>query len=326
MKSGGSNLLPTPRRVGFQPPALRSRSWPRLAEEEVWLAGRKTERTRRAYRQDIAHFLEAVGVGSAEELRSIDHRAVIAWTRTMETRREAPSTVRRRLSALSELVPTSGEPRASGKKSRPRGRAPFHHRREGKTAAFSQEQARTILDAPKESGLAGLRDRAILSVGLQTGARRAEIAGILVKHYGMNQGYPSLFLQRKRNQDGWVSLHPETNQRIKAYLEVAGHGDETEGPLFRPVRGNHRTDDPLRALEPKAIDRILRKYVKKALAIERGFSAHSMRATFITTALDNGAALEDVQYAVGHAHSSTTMLYDKRGNKPERSASFFANY
>jgi site-specific recombinase XerD len=38
-------------------------------------------------------------------------------------------------------------------------------------------------------------------------------------------------------------------------------------------------------------------------------SAHSMRATFITTALDNGASLEDVQSAAGHADPSTTKLY-----------------
>ena len=48
------------------------------------------------------------------------------------------------------------------------------------------------------------------------------------------------------------------------------------------------------------IDRILRKYAR-SIDPDRGYSAHSMRATFITTALDNGASLEDVQSAAGHA-------------------------
>ena len=43
-----------------------------------------------------------------------------------------------------------------------------------------------------------------------------------------------------------------------------------------------------------------------------------MRATFITTALDNGASLEDVQSAAGHADPSTTKLYDRRGYNPEK--------
>jgi hypothetical protein len=46
----------------------------------------------------------------------------------------------------------------------------------------------------------------------------------------------------------------------------------------------------------------------------------------ITTALNNGASLEDVQRDVGHADPSTTKLYDRRGHNPERSASFFATY
>jgi integrase/recombinase XerD len=51
-----------------------------------------------------------------------------------------------------------------------------------------------------------------------------------------------------------------------------------------------------------------------------------MRATFVTMALANGASLEDVQEAAGHADPSTTKLYDRRGYNPEKSAAFFANY
>jgi len=50
------------------------------------------------------------------------------------------------------------------------------------------------------------------------------------------------------------------------------------------------------------------------------------RATFITTALDNGASLEDVQSAARPADPSATKLYDRHGYNPEKSASFFANY
>ena len=50
-------------------------------------------------------------------------------------------------------------------------------------------------------------------------------------------------------------------------------------------------------MHPDAIDRVLRKHAN-ALGLDRGYSAHSMRATFITTALENGCSLEDVQRAV----------------------------
>ena len=53
---------------------------------------------------------------------------------------------------------------------------PAINRDEGTTLAFSKVQARKLLDAPPEDTIAGSRDRAMLSVGLQVGLRRAEIA------------------------------------------------------------------------------------------------------------------------------------------------------
>jgi integrase len=114
-------------------------------------------------------------------------------------------------------------------------------------------------------------------------------------------------------------------QRIYDCLVLAGHGDDIEEPLFRPVGDNRKGLAARRPLYPDVIDRTLRKYAR-SIDLDRGYSAHSMRATFITTALDNGASLEDVQSAAGHADPSTTKLYDRRGYNPEKSASFFANY
>jgi len=95
--------------------------------------------------------------------------------------------------------------------------------------------------------------------------------------------------------------------------------------MFRPMRGNAKAHDQAGRLDPSGVDRILRRYAA-AIGLERGYSAHSMRATFITTALENGAQLEDVQKAAGHRDPSTTKLYDRRGYNPEKAASFFATY
>jgi integrase/recombinase XerD len=62
------------------------------------------------------------------------------------------------------------------------------------------------------------------------------------------------------------------------------------------------------------------------LLAQPGVYPHSVRATFITTALENGAQLEDVQKAAGHRDPGTTKLYDRRGYNPEKAAPFFATY
>jgi len=120
-------------------------------------------------------------------------------------------------------------------------------------------------------------------------------------------------------------LQADAAARIRAYLDLAGHDYDHSGPLFRPLRGNAKAHDPAGRMDPDANDRVLRKYAA-GIGLERGYSAHSMRATFITTALENGAALEDVQKAAGHRDPSTTKLYDRRGYNPEKAASFFAIY
>jgi site-specific recombinase XerD len=75
-----------------------------IPEESVWLESRKSARTRRAYRTDVAHFMRTFDIRTPEELRKIDHRAVMAWERLMrEEEGKEATTVRRRLAALSSL-------------------------------------------------------------------------------------------------------------------------------------------------------------------------------------------------------------------------------
>lgn len=270
--------------------------------------------------------MQTLSIRTYDELRKVDHRAVIAWERIMrEIDGAAPSTVRRRLSALSSLFKHLVRHHHVEKNPVTEVERPPINRLEGSTPAFSKEQARRLLDLPEENSLAGLRNRAILAVGLQVGPRRAEIAALKVGDLHQNRGFDSLRIVRKGGRRDALAIHPNTAKRIRAYLEAAGHAADLDGPMFRPLSHNGKRQETRRAMDPDAIDRVLRKYAE-ALGLDRGFSAHSMRATFITTALENGCSLEDVQRAAGHADPGTTKLYDRRGYNPEKSASFFATY
>jgi integrase/recombinase XerD len=297
-----------------------------IPEEEVWLAAQKSSRTRRAYRLDVRHFMATLGITTSDALRQVDHRAVIAWERTQrEQQGAAPSTIRRRLAALSSLFKHLVRYGTATRNPVVDVARPVINREEGSTAAFSKVQARRLLDTPPTDTLAGLRDRAILSVGLQVGFRRAEIAALNVGDLHQNRGLDALRVRRKGGRREALAINPQAKQRICAYLEIAGHGDKPDAPLFRPLRGNAKPFDPAGRIDPGTIDRLVRKYAAQ-IGLMRGYSAHSMRATFITTALENGAQLEDVQKAAGHRDPSTTKLYDRRGYNPEKAASFFATY
>jgi site-specific recombinase XerD len=297
-----------------------------IPEEEIWLAKQKSPQTRRAYRLDVLHFMRALSITTTDALRRVDHRAVIAWERMQREQEGAKaSTIRRRLAALSSLFKHLVKHGGASRNPVVDVDRPAINRIEGSTAAFSKIEARKLLDAPPADTLAGLRDRAILSVGLQVGFRRAEIAALNVGDLHQNRGFDALRVIRKGGRLEALAINPQTAQRIRAYLEKAGHGDQRAAPLFRPLRGNAKSLDAAGRMDPDAIDRMVRKYAGK-IGLGRGYSAHSMRATFITTALENGAQLEDVQKAAGHRDPSTTKLYDRRGYNPEKAASFFATY
>jgi integrase/recombinase XerD len=70
---------------------------------------------------------------------------------------------------------------------------------------------------------------------------------------------------------------------------------------------------------------VLQKFGKR-LKLEYDYLAHSMHATFITTALEKGATLEDLQRTVGHADPATTQLHDRRRFMPEYSAASVVKY
>jgi integrase/recombinase XerD len=258
--------------------------------------------------------------------RQADHKAVIAWERFMrETESAAPSTIRRRLAALSSLY--KHLVRHSHAARNPVGEVerPPINRDEGSTLAFSKAQVRKMLDAPKietpegdplkgRALICGLRDRAILSVGLQVGLRRAEIAALKVGDLHQNRGYDSLRVARKGGRRDALAINPQTAARIRASPEASGHAADIDGPLFRPLKHNDKQQEKRRRMDPDAIDRVVRKFATE-IGLDRDYSAHSMRATFVTTALENGAQLEDVQKAAGHRDPGTTKLYDRRGYK-----------
>lgn len=185
-----------------------------IPEEEIWLAKQKSKRTRRAYKLDVQHFMRTLQIRSYEELRQVDHRAVIAWERIMrEFDGAAPSTVRRRLAALSSLMKHLVRHGHLPKNHVAEVERPNINREEGTTLAFSKVQASKLLNTPSTETIEGLRDREILSVGLQVGLRRAEIAWLSVGDLHQNRGYDSMRVARKGGRRDALAIHPQTAQR-----------------------------------------------------------------------------------------------------------------
>jgi integrase len=109
---------------------------------------------------------------------------------------------------------------------------------------------------------------------------------------------------------------------------MAGHADNSAGPVFRPVT-NNRTGDLDRPLDTNSVYRnIVQKYGLEAgiCTDATRLRVHSLRATAATNALSHEADIAKVQEWLGHANVSTTRLYDRRKTRPEDSPTFRVRY
>ena len=299
-----------------------------IPPELEWFANITNEKTRRAYRCDVGEFSTFVGLQSPEEMRLVTRAHVIAWRKDLETGELAPSTIRRKLSAISSLFDYLCEKNAVMHNPVKGVKRPATHSNEGSTPALSDEQVRRLLQAPPEDTLKGIRDRAILATLLYHGMRREELCKLRVKDLQSREGVPHFRVHGKRDKIRYIPINPLAQRLIGDYLGLAGHGDDLNGALFRPVK-NNRTGTLRRHLNPDSIYRsIVRKYgVETGLNIEvNGLCVHSLRATSATNALSHDADIAKVQEWLGHANVSTTRLYDRRKSKPEDSPTFRVKY
>jgi integrase/recombinase XerD len=296
--------------------------------EQEWLANITNAKTRRAYKVDVGEFIAYAGLQGYAELRSIARSHIIAWRKDMEQRKLKPASIRRKLSALSSLFDYLCERNAALGNPVDGVKRPKANGNEGTTPALGDQQARKLLDAPPADTLKGVRDRAVLATLLYHGMRREELCGLKVRDMQSRQGVMHFRVQGKRDKIRFIPVHPGAQRMIEDYLALAGHRDDVDGALFRPVT-NNRTGELNRHLDTSAVYRnIVCKYgLKTGISAEvNGLSPHAMRATAATNALDHNADIAKVQEWLGHANVSTTRLYDRRKSKPEDSPTFRVKY
>lgn len=144
--------------------ALTATEFIKLADvppEIEWFANLCNPNTRKAYETDLREFQRFVGIERPEEFRTVTRAHVIAWRKDLERRLCAPTTIQRKLAALSSLFAYLAEQNAVLHNPVDGVKRPKSNRQEGTTPALSDEQARALLNAPAGDSLKAKRDRAI---------------------------------------------------------------------------------------------------------------------------------------------------------------------
>ncbi len=163
---------------------------------------------------------------------------------------------------------------------------------------FSEMEA--LLEAPDDT-LWGKRDRAILELLCFCGLRVSEAVALNCGQVQWDRGY--LLVLGKGNKQRMQPIDRDTLAELERYLTArtaAGQPAGAEDPLFLNQRGGRLTDRSYR--------NIVDKYIRQTASLKK-ISPHSLRHTFATRLLDNGADIRSVQELLGHSNIGTTQIY-----------------
>jgi integrase/recombinase XerC len=164
------------------------------------------------------------------------------------------------------------------------------------------EQIQKLLDTPGDADVLAARDKAILEVLYSSGIRVSELVELEMADIDLQEGV--LRVKGKGRKD---RLTPIGSQAIKAlgrYFEFRQQEAKTPGPLTGRVFLNKHGS----SLSTRSVRRKLDKYLSMA-GLDPGISPHTLRHSFATHLLNNGADLRSVQELLGHQSISTTQVY-----------------
>jgi integrase/recombinase XerD len=249
-----------------------------------------------AYSRDLSRYLLFLGERTPQQIKSSD---VVAYLGSLKAERIAPRSRARALSALkmlhrflvvegySELNPTSIIEAPKGLVRLP--------------GVLSGRDVEALLASPLDTGAIELRDRAMLELLYATGLRVSELVGLKVGEVNVQAGY--LMTIGKGNKERLVPIGASACKSVSRYLaEARGEllKDGASSRLFLSRLGE--------GMSRQAFWNIVKKRALQA-GVRSSISPHTLRHSFATHLLENGADLRSVQIMLGHADLSSTQIY-----------------
>jgi site-specific recombinase XerD len=170
---------------------------------------------------------------------------------------------------------------------------------------LSGEEMQRLLDQPDLNTLGGLRDRAILELLFSSGLRVSELVGLNKDHINLKR--MEFMVRGKGQKDRPVFISPEAAKWVQTYVEAR---KDNSTPLFVRTGGTKKTDTSGNhsRLTARSIQRLVARYALLA-GITKHVSPHTLRHSFATDLVMNGADLRSVQAMLGHSNIATTQIY-----------------
>ena len=170
---------------------------------------------------------------------------------------------------------------------------------------LNPEELERLFAQPDLSKLQGVRDRAILELLFSSGLRVSELVGLDKDHINLKRR--EFMVRGKGQKDRPIFISEDAAHWIAQYLDKR---QDTVKPLFIRYSGRKTIDRSgnYHRLTARSIQRMVKRYALLA-GITKHVSPHTLRHSFATDLLMNGADLRSVQALLGHSNIATTQIY-----------------
>jgi len=250
--------------------------------------------TLRGYRSDLRELADFLGDKDPKKITHLDLRRFLAELKRRDCARR---TVVRKLGAIRSFFRFLS--REKYIKNNPADSV-FTPKLEKRLPVFlDAEKMRRLVTAPALDNVLGLRDRALLEVLYSSGIRVSELVGLNQEDVDLIAGV--IKVRGKGKKERIALLGKEAQAAIRSYMqERQASGSGMSAAVFLNKRGTRLSD--------RSVRRVVNKYIRQC-SIEQKISPHSIRHSFATHLLNNGADLRSVQELLGHKNLSTTQIY-----------------
>ncbi|EQB4876824.1 site-specific tyrosine recombinase XerD [Enterococcus hirae] len=255
--------------------------------------------TRKSYERDLLQYLHYLEDEQITSWQDVDRYVVINYLEKMHDEKKAPATVTRMITSLRRFHQFLRQERSTD-------HDPMQHIDTPKKvqklpSTLSLTEVERLIETPDTTKNLGIRDRAILEVMYATGMRVSELVGLKLSDLHLSLGLVQTL--GKGDKERIIPLGDYAIQWLERYLDEA-RPLLVANPSEMHVFVNHHGT----GLSRQGIWKNLKQLVREA-GINKEVTPHTLRHSFATHLLENGADLRTVQELLGHADISTTQIY-----------------
>ncbi|MGZ4030839.1 MAG: site-specific tyrosine recombinase XerD [Tumebacillaceae bacterium] len=255
--------------------------------------------TLESYQRDLIGYVKFLQKNGISDLNQTRRANIISYLAELQRNGRATSTISRNLASMRAFYGfmlrdglIDGDPTTNLESPKIEKRLP---------KVLTVDEVESLLEGPDGGSVAGIRDKAMLELLYATGIRVSELVALNISDVNLNMGFLKCYGKGSKERIiplGTMALKTVSDYVMRSRVKLLR--DQSEESLFLNHHGQR--------LSRQGFWKIIKKYALAA-RIEKEITPHTLRHSFATHLLENGADLRSVQEMLGHADISTTQIY-----------------